>query len=284
MTKKNISDQFYFGLFKLVTWEAVLLLLLTIVTLLWQGGSVLSWQFISQNWVHTDITQGGIYPAIVGSVILGLGVMAVSFPVGFLTALYLHEYLTTGRLKRILILVIRNLAGIPSIVYGMFGLALFVKFFNLGSSLLAAILTLSLMALPWIVTATIEALGALPKSWREASLALGATQWQTMRHVIVPASIPTSLTGGILANARAMGETAPIIVVGATFYLSKLPNSLDDKFMALPYHIFILSTQHSSAYAMSYAAATALVLIFISFGLSLLGMSLRYYLRKKLES
>lgn len=269
--------------FKYVTYSTLSLLLIVIILLFEQGGSVLSWQFLSKNWSHVDILKGGIYPAIIGTLWLGLGVMLVSFPVGFLSGLFLTEYMNHGRLKRFLILVIRNLAGIPSVVYGMFGLALFVRFFGFGSSLLSAILTLSVMTLPWVITASIEALDALPKSWREASLALGATKWQTLLHVIIPAAMPTSLTGGIVANARAMGETAPIIVVGATFYLSKLPNSLDDKFMALPYHVFILATQHSSQYAGSYAAATALVLIAISFGLSAIGMSLRYYLRKKLE-
>lgn len=283
MTSKT-PDRYYFWFFQYTTYLALSILVLVVILLFEQGGQVLSWQFLSQNWSHSDITKGGIYPAIIGSLWLGLGVMIVSFPVGFLSALYLTEYLPQGRLRRLLVLVIRNLAGIPSVVYGMFGLALFVRFLGLGSSLAAAILTLSVMALPWVITATIEALEALPKSWREASLALGATRWQTMQQVLIPAAIPTSLTGGIIANARAMGETAPIIVVGATFYLSKLPDSLDDKFMALPYHVFILSTQHSSASAGSYAAATALVLIAISFGLSLVGMGLRTYLRKQMES
>lgn len=269
--------------FKCLTYFVLSLLVLVIGLLVWQGGSVLSWHFLTQNWTHADITKGGIYPAIVGSIWLGLGVMVVSFPIGYLSGLYLTEYLTPKK-RRILMLVIRNLAGVPSVVYGIFGLALFVRFFNFGSSLLSAILTLSAMALPWIISATIEALEALPVSWREASIALGATRWQTVWQVMIPASVPSSLTGGIIANARAMGETAPIIVVGATFYLSKLPNSLSDKFMALPYHVFILSTQHSSQFASQYAAATALVLIAVSFGLSLVGMSLRYYLRKKIEN
>lgn len=269
--------------FKFITYLVLSLLFVVIILLLKQGGSVLSWQFISSNWSHVNILKGGIYPAIVGTLWLGFGVMAVSFPVGFLSALYLTEYLKQPTLKRFLVLVIRNLAGIPSVVYGMFGLALFIRFFGFGSSLLSAILTLSVMTLPWVITASIEALEALPKSWREASLALGATRWQTLFYVIIPAAMPTSLTGGIVANARAMGETAPIIIVGATFYLSKLPDSLDDKFMALPYHVFILATQHSSQYAGTYAAATALVLITLSFGMSAIGMSLRYYLRKKLE-
>lgn len=279
----SIKQQVYFWLFGQITYLTLSILFLTVFLLILQGGRIIDWQFLTQNWSHSDITKGGIFPAIFGSICLGLGVMVVSFPIGFLVALYLTEYLKISWLRRLIQLIIRNLAGIPSVVYGMFGLVLFVHFFQFGSSLLSAILTLSVMTLPWVITSTIEALEALPRSWREASLALGATRWQTMAFVIIPASIPSSLTGGIVANARAIGETAPIIVVGATFYLSKLPTAVTDKFMALPYHIFILATQHSSQYATSYAAASALVLIMISFGLSFIGMIIRYYLRKNLK-
>lgn len=270
--------------FKIITYLVLLFLVFVILLLIFQGGHLLNWHFLSKNWSHVNIAQGGIYPAIVGTLWLGVGVMVVSFPIGYLTGLYLAEYIKNPSVKRLLILVIRNLAGIPSVVYGIFGLALFVRFFSLGSSLLSGILTLSLMALPWIISSTLESLTALPQSWREASLSLGATWWQTLLRVIIPASLPTSLTGAIVANARAMGETAPIIIVGATFYLSKIPTSVFDKFMALPYHVFILATQHSSELASEYATATALVLIGLSFSMSLVGMWLRYYLRQKLTN
>lgn len=270
--------------FRLITYGVLMILFLVILMLLYQGGSVISWQFLTKNWSHVNLAQGGIYPAIVGTFWLGLGVMLVSFPVGYLSGLYIVEYVHNSNIKRLLTLAVRNLAGIPSVIYGMFGLAFFVRFLSLGSSLLAAILTLSVMALPWIISSTIEALIVLPQSWREASLSLGATRWQTLWSVIIPASLPTSMTGAIVANARAMGETAPIIMVGATFYLSKLPNSVFDKFMALPYHVFILATQHSSSMATQYAAATALVLVGVSFAMSLIGMGLRIYLRHKLTN
>lgn len=274
-------QQLYFFLFGLSAWSTVFMLGLILLFLLYFGASVVNWQFLSSFWNNTNITRGGIFPAILGSLYLGIGVMLVSFPMGFATALFLTEYAKHNFWRRAIQITIRNLAGVPSVVYGMFGLAIFVHWLSFGTTLLSAILTLSIMALPWIITAAVESLLAIPRSFREASLALGATQWQTIVRVVLPNALPGGITGSVIANARAMGETAPIILVGATFYLSRLPSSVQDKFMALPYHIFILSTQHSSTMAMSYAAGTSLVLIALTCFLSFGAILLRSYLRSQ---
>ncbi len=204
-----------------------------------------------------------------------------SFPMGFATAIFLTEYSKDNVWKRVIELAIRNLAGVPSVVYGLFGFAVFVNFFHFKGSLISAILTLSIMTLPWIIVASVEALEAVPVRFRDSSVALGASRWDTVRRIVIPLAIPGSLTGGIVGLARALGETAPIIIVGATFYLATLPNSLLDPFMALPYHTYILATQHSSPSAQEYATATALVLILLTFALSAGAMAVRYVYRMR---
>lgn len=271
----------YFWIFRLSAFLGISTLMLVIWLLFQSGYSVINWTFLSAGWQHRNIASGGIFPAIVGSLYVGLGVICISFPLGLSTAIFLTEFNKNPTVKKILKLVIRNLAGVPSVVYGLFGFAVFVNLLSFGTSLLSAILTLSLMTLPWIIVTSIEALESVPQKFRDSSLALGATQWQTVQKVVLPTSIAGSITGGILSVARAMGETAPIIIVGATFYLSQLPSSVFDKFMALPYHVFILATQHSSPLAPAYASGTALVLMSLIFFLSLMGISLRYYYRKK---
>jgi phosphate transport system permease protein len=270
-----------FGLFRVSAWGTASLLAVTLLLLLIAGSDALSWRFLTASWRHVDITQGGIFPAIVGSLYLGLGVLAVSFPLGIGTAIYLTEYGKGGTLNRLIQLAIRNLAGVPSVVYGLFGLAAFVHLLNLGASLAAASLTLSAMTLPWIITSSVEALEAVPERFRESSMALGATRWQTVRRVIMPSAISGCITGGIVGMARALGETAPIIIVGATFFLARLPTSPLDRFMALPYHAFILSTQHSSPHAQAYAAATGFVLIILTFILSAGAIALRLVYRRR---
>lgn len=281
MKSTLLPETIYFLIFKISAMLGIAILFITLVLLFIAGYSVINWTFITSSWQHRDITQGGIFPAILGSVYLGLGVMCISFILGIGTAVFFSEYNKSSVVKRILQLTIRNLAGVPSVVYGLFGLAVFVNFLSFGTSLISAILTLSIMTLPWIIVATIEAFQAVPQKFRESSLALGATHWQTTIRVVFPVAIPGSITGGIIGIARAMGETAPIIIVGATFYLSGLPSSIFDKFMALPYHVFILATQHSSPFAASYAAGTALTLIVLTFLLSLGSIVIRYYYRRK---
>jgi len=280
-SKKIPCETIYFSIFRSVTFIGVGILLLTLILLFVSGYSVIDLGFLTKNWQHRDITQGGIFPAILGSFYLGLGVIVVSFPLGIGTAIFLTEYSKNSLLKRIIQLAIRNLSGVPSIAYGLFGLVVFVNLLSFGTSLLSAILTLSFMTMPWIITASVEAFESVPQKFRESSLALGATHWQTTRKIVLPVAITGSITGGIIGIARAVGETAPLIMVGATFYLSNLPSSPLDKFMALPYHTFILATQHSSPYANTYAAGTALVLIILTFLLSLGAIFLRFHYRRK---
>jgi phosphate transport system permease protein len=274
-----LEQRLFFGFFRLSGVLGVGLLLLVLLLLLMAGGDVLSWQFLTASWQHSDITKGGIFPAVVGSMWLGIGVTCVSFPLGIGTAVYLTEYGKDTFLRRLVQLAIRNLAGVPSVVYGLFGLAAFVHLMNMGMTLLSAMLTLSVMTLPWIISGSVEALEAVPQKLRDSSLAMGATQWQTIAKVVLPAALPGCLTGGILGISRALGETAPIILVGATFYLANLPSSPLDKYMALPYHTFILATQHSSPFARQYASGTALVLILLTFVLSLGAILLRHRFR-----
>jgi len=280
-TKEEKKQRIYFLIFKFSTLFSVLILAFVLLYVFLNGFGVISFKFLTSMWSHQNITEGGIFPAILGTLLLGIGVSIVSIPVGIATAIYLNEYSKNNFFTRMIKLSIRNLAGVPSIVYGLFGLAFFVSFLKFGTSLLAASLTLGCMTLPWVITASEESLKAVPNSFKEASLALGATKWQTIEKVVIPNSLSGMLTGSILGVSRAMGETAPIIMVGATFFISYMPTSIFDKFMALPYHLFILATQHSSPFAREYALGTALVLIVLIFGLNFGMFIIRYRIRKK---
>ena len=283
MVNERHKQKIYFALFRGATIFSVAILLFVLLYILIEGSTVISIKFLTGMWSHADITEGGIFPAIIGTFCLALGVCAVSIPVGICTAIYLNEYAKDNYFTRIIKLAIRNLAGVPSIVYGIFGLAFFVLFLNMGTSIIAASLTLGCMTLPWIKTASEESLKAVPYSFREGSYALGTTKWETIRKIVLPNSLSGMLTGSILGISRAIGETAPIIMVGATFYISYLPTSPFDKFMALPYHLYVLATQHSSPYAREYAMGTSLVLIALVFILNIGVFILRYNLRKRKE-
>ncbi len=208
---------------------------------------------------------GGIFPALVGTLYLALGTAIVSLPLGVITAIYLNEYAPKGRIARLIRIAIVNLAGVPSVVYGLFGLALFVTLFHFGVSLIAGIFTLSILVLPIVITAAEEGLRSVPMSFREASLALGATRWQTIRRVVLPNALPGIATGAILALSRAAGETAPILFTCAAFYLPRLPKSPFDEIMALPYHVYVISTQVPHApLSIQYGATVVLMgLVFI---------------------
>jgi len=207
-----------------------------------KGAPALSWEFLSEM-PSNGMKSGGILPAIVGTLLLTLGTAVFSVPLGIAAAIYLSEYAPENRLTRIIRIAIINLAGIPSIVYGLFGLGLFVIFLQLGTSILAASLTLSIMTLPVIITTTEEALRAVPYAFRVVSISLGTSRWETIRRVVLPQAVPGILTGVILGLERAAGETAPILFTGATFFLPQLPNSPLDATMALPYHLYVVSTQ-----------------------------------------
>ena len=281
MKKELIEERVVFFLFRVVTVFTIIILFSVFLSLFISGHSVINLNFLTSYWNNSNITHGGIFQAIVGSFYIGVGVTLISFPLGFSSAIFLTHYSKNNLLKRAIQLAIRNLAGVPSVIYGIFGLAVFVNLLSFGTSLLSAILTLAVMTLPWIITTSITSIESIPPTFYESSVALGATKWQTIQRIIIPSSIASAITGGIVSITRALGETAPIIIVGATFYLSDLPTSIFDKFMALPYHAFILSTQHSSPYSKTYAAATALILVMLTFILSFSAILLRYYYQRR---
>lgn len=246
-----------------------------------KGYKSISWEFLTQA-PRRGMTEGGIFPAIVGTFLVTMITALVAVPLGMAAAIYLNEYARAGRLTRLIRLSIRNLAGVPSIVYGLFGVILFVNIMKFGTSVISAGLTLGLLTLPWTITASEEALKSVPDSYREGALALGATKWQMIRTNVLPYSIPGMLTGAVLGLARAAGETAPIMFTGAAFYLPYLPRSLKDQFMALPYHLYIMATQHHAIdKAKGIAYGTALVLIAFVVIFNLGAIIIRARLRKK---
>lgn len=236
-------------------------IVLMVVYLLGNGLSVLSWRFLSQPPLE-GMTAGGILPCIVGTALVTFISLVFSIPVGVSGGIYLAEYAPANFVTRLLRTAIRSLAGIPSIVYGLFGVALFVAALRFGMSVLASGMTLGLMNLPWIITTAEEAITAIPSSFREGALALGATRWEAIRKNVLPYAFPGILTGVLLALARTIGETAPILFTGVTYYTKQLPTSLSSKFMALPYHLFTLSTQHDKIMQVRpLAFGTAIVLL-----------------------
>lgn len=252
---------------------------LVVVVIIQKGWPAITWQFLSEM-PRQGMRAGGIFPAIVGTIYLVTGAIIFALPIGLLAAIYLSEYAKDNMLTRTIKLAIVNLAGVPSVVYGLFGLALFVVFFRFGASILSGSLTLGIMILPLIITASREALEAVPYSFREVSLSLGASKWQTIRHIVLPNAIPGIITGTILGLGRAAGETAPILFTVAAFYLPRLPKSIFDQAMALPYHLYVISTQVPNVdEKMRYG--TALVLLSMVLFMNLIAIIIRYQFRKK---
>jgi phosphate transport system permease protein len=231
-----------FSFITLIAVMTVLPIVGTIIYILVQGGSAISWNFIT-GFPHDGMRAGGILPAIIGTLYLTIGTAIFSVPLGIAAAIYLSEYAKDTQWTRLIRLAIINLAGIPSVVYGLFGLGLFVLFLQFGTSILAASLTLSIMTLPVIISTAEEALRSVPQAFRTVSISLGATRWQTIRKIVLKEALPGILTGVILGLERAAGETAPILFTGAAFFLPRLPQSPFDATMALPYHLFVISTQ-----------------------------------------
>ncbi|MDD3043447.1 MAG: phosphate ABC transporter permease PstA [Methanosarcinaceae archaeon] len=230
------------------------------------------------------MTEGGIYPAIVGTLGLIVGSMAAALPLGVLAAIYLNEYANESRKTWVIEMAINNLAGTPSVVFGLFGLAMFVKYLGFGASLLSASLTLALLILPVIIRSTQEALITVPMEYREASLALGVSKWQTIRSVVLPAAIPGITTGAILSVGRVAGETAPILLTGAAYFLPRLPESVYSQFMALPYHLYVLATAGTNiGQTRPLQYGTALVLLMVVLGVNLFAVLIRRHYRKKLK-
>jgi phosphate transport system permease protein len=246
-----------------------------------KGGGVISWEFLTAA-PRRGMTEGGIFPAIMGTFLVTMVTAVLAIPLGMFSAIYLNEYAKQTRLTRLIRLSIRNLSGVPSIVYGLFGVILFVNILRFGTSILSAGLTLGLLTLPWTITASEEAIKTIPNSYREGALALGATKWQAIRTNVLPYAIPGMLTGTVLGLARAAGETAPIMFTGAAFYLPYLPKSLGDQFMALPYHLYVLATQHHAiTQVRPLAYGTALVLIALVLGMNMIAIVIRYRLRRR---
>ncbi|MCK4729370.1 MAG: phosphate ABC transporter permease PstA [Desulfobacterales bacterium] len=244
-----------------------------------KGYRAINWTFLTQPPMEA-MTRGGIFPAIVGTFYLTLGAILVAFPLGVASAIYLNEYAREGKMVRTIRLGINNLAGVPSVVFGLFGLGLFVVFLGFGSSILSGSLTLGFLILPVIIGASEEALKAVPQTYREASLALGGTKWQTIYRVVLPSALPGILTGSILGIGRAAGETAPIMFTAAAFYTSKLPSSIFDEVMALPYHIYVLATAGTHIEETRHLQyGTALVLIALVLGVNLVATKTRYLLK-----
>lgn len=250
-----------------------------VVIIIQKGLPAISWDFLSDI-PRQGMRAGGIFPAIVGTIYLVLGAIIFALPIGLLAAIYLNEYAKDNFLTRVIKLAIVNLAGVPSVVYGLFGLALFVVFFKFGASILSGSLTLGIMILPIIITASREALESVPYSFREVSLSLGASKWQTIRRIVLPNALPGILTGAILGLGRAAGETAPILFTVAAFYLPQLPKSVFDQAMALPYHLYVISTQVPNVDE-KIRYGTALVLLVMVLFMNLVAIIIRYKFRKK---
>lgn len=241
-----------------------------------KGWGAISWEFLSTS-PKEAMTKGGILPAILGTVFLTILTAIFCIPFGICCAIYLNEYAKENLLTKTIRASIRNLSGVPSIIYGLFGLALFVQGLNLGTSMLSSGLTLGLLSLPYIITTTEEALRRIPNSMREGALALGATQLESIKDVVLPSALPGILTGVVLTLSRAAGETAPILFTGVAFFITGTTSGVNQEFMALPYHLYMLSTQHQAiAEVRPLAYGTALVLVVVVFLLSLTAFYIRH--------
>jgi phosphate transport system permease protein len=279
MNAAKIREKIAFSVLGLVTLLVVIPILMIIFYIVKNSIGAINWEFITQA-PRNGMKEGGIFPAIVGTIVLVVGTMLFSLPLSVLSAIYLVEYARDNFFTRSIKLSVVNLSGIPSIVYGLFGFTLFVLFLKLGTSILAGSLTLAIMSLPVIITATKEALESVPVSFREISLSLGATRWQTVRYCVLPYALPGILTGTVLSLSRAAGETAPILFTVAAFYLPRLPRSVFDQVMALPYHLYVIATQVPNI-PVALSFATCFVLIALVFLMNLVSIILRAHFRKK---
>ena len=275
---KSVLGLFLLRVMILIT---IIFLILFLIMIFSKGTSVLSLNFLFDE-PRDGMTKGGIFPAIVGTVYLTMLSIIIAFPLGVLTAIYLAEYGKPLWLISIIRTAINTLAGVPSIVYGLFGLAIFVNAFNFGVSILSGSLTLAILILPIIINSAEEAIKFIPKEFREASYALGATKRQTIIKVILPAALPGILTGGIISIGRAAGETAPILFTAATFYSRLLPKSIMDEVMVLPYHIYALMTEGTDPeFQVPIAYGTAIVLLLLVLIINITAIIIRYNLRRK---
>jgi phosphate transport system permease protein len=283
MTKKRIIQKIAFSLFGGISFLVVAVLFIILGFIALKGFRVISWEFLT-SMPDDGMAGGGILPAIVGTACLMVGSMIFAFPVGVLSGIYINEFLKDSFLKRFMRMMTDNLAGIPSIVFGLFGMALFVNYLDFGDSILAGSLTLGLLVLPVVIRTTEEALKSVDDSLRVGSLALGATKLQTIRKVVLPVAFPNIITGLILSIGRVSGETAPILFTVAAYFLPRLPSGIFDQVMALPYHLYVLTTSGTNIEeSRPMAYGTALILILIILIINLAASTLRKYLGKKVK-
>ena len=279
---RHLKEKIVFGILGLTLLAAIGVLGLIIYFIFSKGIGVVDLEFLTQMPTN-GMTEGGILPALLGSFYLVTGSILFSAPLGVFAAIYMTEYADTSKTLRTIRIGVNNLAGVPSVVFGLFGLSVFVKFFGFGVSILSGSLTLGIVILPTIIRASEEALMAVPDEYRHASLALGVTKWETIKRVVLPASIPGIITGCILGVGRVAGETAPIIFTAATFYTANLPTSVFDEAMALPYHIYALVTAGTSPKQIPLAYGTAVVLLLLVIGINLIATLVRNYYGKYTE-
>lgn len=280
INRKNLGRQKLFRfLLGSMTASLILPVALILGMLIYKGAPVISFDFLFTSPTN-GMTEGGIFPALLGTILLVLVALVASVPLGIAAAIYLSEYAPDNWFTRAINLAIINLAGVPSIVHALFGLGAFVLFFRFGTSILAASLTLAVMTLPVVIVATRESLQAVPMAFREACWNMGATRWQTIRHIVLPNAVTGILTGVILEVSRTSGETAPIMFTGAVFFLPFLPQGVFDQTMALSLHLFVVSTQvPEMPEAVPYGVA--LVLIAMVLLMNSASIALRMYLRGK---
>ena len=280
LTPRRVQ-QLGYGLLRLISLITVLPIFLVVVYIVVRGVPSIDWEFLTAM-PREGMRAGGILPAIIGTVYLTLGTAVFAVPLGVAAGVYIAEYAADNAWTRLIRIAIINLAGIPSVVYGLFGFGLFVIFLGFGTSILAASLTLTIMTLPVIISTTEEALRSVPQSFRVVSISLGATRWQTIWRVVLPQALPGILTGVILGLERAAGETAPILFTGAAFFLPRLPQSPLDATMALPYHIFVISTQVPGM-PVQIQFGTVLVLLVFVLGMNLVATLIRSRARARRE-
>ena len=278
-SRRYLTQRAGFGLLALASLMVVVPILLVLITIFMRGFRAINWEFLTAM-PYDGMKAGGIFPAIVGTIVLVVGAGLVAIPVGIGGAIYLSEYARDNLATRMIRLAIVNLAGIPSVVYGLFGLGMFVLFLGFGTSILAGALTLAIMTLPIIISTAEEALRAVPVEFRTVSASLGGTRWQGIRHVVLPQALPGIITGVILGLLRAAGETAPILFTVAAFYLPRLPQSPFDQTMALPYHLYVISTQVPGMPAQQ-QYGTALVLLLLVLSMSVVATVIRSYFRRR---
>lgn len=282
--KKQRIQKIMFACFRMFSYSVALLLFFILGFILVKGIGVINWEFLTE--APTDgMTKGGIWPAIVGTFYLMIGSALFSFPIGVMSGIYMNEYAPQGKLVAFIRMMTNNLAGIPSIVFGLFGMAFFVNYLSFGDSILAGSFTLGLLALPIVIRTTEEAFKDIPDSYREGSLALGATKAQTIWKVLLPMAMPRIITGLILSLGRVSGETAPILFTCAAYFLPKLPESVFDQCMALPYHLYVVATSGTDIEAqLPIAYGTALVLILLVLIMNLAANTVRKFFENKLKS